>query len=475
MSRISELMGAVFQPVPQEMRKNLERIWSGIPEQYRTEQQMWGWAFEGCGATIGAMPRCDFACRGCYLGDEANRIPAEPVEAIKEQMRVIRQRVGRYGNLQLTDGEVILRPVEEVIELIRYARSIDLVPMLMTHGDSFRRRGGLLDRLVVEAGLREVSIHVDTTQRGRKGSPYKDATEEKELNPLRQEFADMLADVQSRTGVRLRAATTMTVTAENVEGVPDVVRWLRDHGSKAFSLISFQPVAQVGRTEDGLGGGVSVEALWEAVAEGLVEDRTRTEDLDKGNIWHGHPACSKYVNGFVVVDEESGEDPRFLTMFNAGENTFKQKWVRRLLKRQGATAVWREQRAEDTAMKWARAIGLVLRDPLLLVWHTPLWLYDWIRDLGGVRGMWRWLRGKRSIRQLLFISHHFMSAAEIDTPEGQERVGMCVFHVPINGELRSMCEVNALGIRDQYYDDIEAGVQPGSGLSVVNKPDKDAA
>ena len=40
--------------------------------------------------------------------------------------------------------------------------------MLMTHGDSFRRRDGLLKRLVVEGGLTEISIRVDTTQRGLK-------------------------------------------------------------------------------------------------------------------------------------------------------------------------------------------------------------------------------------------------------------------------------------------------------------------
>jgi uncharacterized radical SAM superfamily Fe-S cluster-containing enzyme len=75
---------------------------------------MFGRQGNGCGATIGAMPRCDFACRGCYLNAEANRIPAEPVEAIKAQMRLLRPVLGHAGNLQLTDGEVTLRPVEEV-------------------------------------------------------------------------------------------------------------------------------------------------------------------------------------------------------------------------------------------------------------------------------------------------------------------------------------------------------------------------
>ena len=44
-----------------------------------------------------------------------------------------------------------------------------------------------------------------------------------------------------------------------------------------------------------------------------------------------------------------------------------------------------------------------------------------------------------------------MSAAEIATPLGQERLDACAFQVPINGELKSMCAVNALGLREEFY------------------------
>jgi len=29
------------------------------------------------------MPRCDFAYRGCYLGEGANQVPALPLDEIK--------------------------------------------------------------------------------------------------------------------------------------------------------------------------------------------------------------------------------------------------------------------------------------------------------------------------------------------------------------------------------------------------------
>lgn len=83
---------------------------------------MYGRQGGGCGATIGVMPRCDFACRGCYLGAEANHVPAADLAELRRQIDRLREQLGDGGDLQLTDGEVTLRPVNELIELIRYAR-----------------------------------------------------------------------------------------------------------------------------------------------------------------------------------------------------------------------------------------------------------------------------------------------------------------------------------------------------------------
>lgn len=46
-----------------------------------------------------------------------------------------------------------LRPAEEVIEILRHARDIELIPMLMSHGDGFLRDPNLQKRLMVEGGL----------------------------------------------------------------------------------------------------------------------------------------------------------------------------------------------------------------------------------------------------------------------------------------------------------------------------------
>ena len=44
-----------------------------------------------------------------------------------------------------------------------------------------------------------------------------------------------------------------------------------------------------------------------------------------------------------------------------------------------------------------------------------------------------------------------MSAEELGTDLGRERLGNCIFTVPVEGRLVSMCEVNALGGRERLY------------------------
>lgn len=441
----ASVLDIVRRPVGEEARRLLAANWAGLAPELRVPQQMFGRQGNGCGATIGAMPRCDFACRGCYLNEEANRIPPEPVEAIKAQMRQLRPILGHAGNLQLTDGEVTLRPVEEVVELLRYAQSLGLIPMLMTHGDSFRRRPGLLERLMVEGNLTEVSIHVDTTQRGRKGERWRTAKTEAELNPLRAEFAEMIRAAQRATGRPLRAATTMTVTRENLGGVADVVAWVA-RNADAFRLISFQPIAQVGRTEDGYGGGVDVERLWDEVARGLGVAGGASRMGEMG-VWFGHRACNRMVNGVVV--RHAGDRVAFHALRDGADAT-DVRVVDGFLARFGGISFRLDGRRE----RLARIAGVVLAAPRFVLGHLVPYALHWARRIGDgsvVAGMLRLVTRRAVATPLVLVSHHFMSRAELESPEGQARVAHCVFHVPVDGELLSMCEVNALGVRERYY------------------------
>ena len=63
------------------------------------------------------------------------------------------------------------------------------------------------------------------------------------------------------------------------------------------------------------------------------------------------------------------------------------------------------------------------------------------------------LGGQRpSLRPLLLVVHKFMDEAELSTPLGRERLEACVFKLPVDGRMVSMCELNASGLRRELNE-----------------------
>lgn len=440
-----------FLPQP-ETRHLLHQAWLRVPERYRGNNQFLGRQYAGCAATIGVMPRCDFACKACYLGKDANRIPMASLEDIKRQLDLIRGWLGHGGNVQITDGEVTLRDTEELLEIVCYAVSIKLVPMLMTHGDQIRQDPLLLPRLMQEAGLREISIHIDTTQRGRMGAAFRYAKNEQALMPLRDEFAQLIRQVRKQTRKPLKVAMTVTVTTQNAGEVADIVRWANQNAD-VVTLLSFQPVADVGRTVDGAGSAGSVEALWAQIAQGLHHSLRTGEDLVSHSGHLGHEACTRFVQGLVV--HKQGSTAQFQPLFLDGA----QDWVflQDFLARFGGIST----RFDTGRELFMRVFVLCILNPAF-VWASALpFVWRKWRELCSTygAGLWRDVLLRRTrIHYLNIVSHHFMSLAEINTGLGQERIDSCAFKVPIDGEMMSMCLVNAAGHRERYYEALrEAG------------------
>lgn len=455
-ARWRRLLAIVRRPIAPDTRAALARAWARVPARLRVSRQFLGRQYAGCGATIGAMPRCDFACAGCYLNEHANEASPLPFAALVEQMSQLRAWLGDGGNLQLTDGEVTLRPTDELVALVRAARELGLVPMLFTHGDTFRRRPGMLERLMVEGGLRELSIHIDSTMRGRRG--HKTAGGADPLLGLRDEFAALIRAARAATARPLDVATTYTATADNLGAVPAVMRWLLANPG-VFKMISFQPVAQVGRTADGLGGTVSVEALWRRIAEGLFGDAGAVSVLLRDQQWFGHPECSRFVQGVIVGGV--GEAPRFHPLVR-GDDARDQAAMMAAMRHFGGATLRNDTPLEAVV----RTAALLARHPGFVVRHALPWLWRTARRLDSRPGrlVWGWLRGRVRLSYLNLVSHHFMSAAELSTALGRERADLCVFKVAIDGELRSMCEVNAQGGRERFYDQLRAASRSSAGV-----------
>lgn len=436
------LWSLLRDPVTAEKRALLAARWEELDPAVRLPGQGLGRQATGCGATLGVHPRCDFACTGCYLGSEANAIPPLPVDAVLAQLDALRARLGPKSNVQITDGEVTLRPLPELLAILRHARTIGVVPMVMTHGDTFRRQPGLLERLVEDGGLSEVAIHVDSTQRGRDG--YRGARDEEELMPLRDELADLVRAARRRTRRPLRAATTMTVTRDNLAGVAAVVRWcLRNRD--AFGLISFQPLAKVGRTRRGLQG-VSPAELWAEIGRAT---RELGLELSPAPLHFGHPECTRIVP-LLLVERRGEPQPRLLQVVRDVPED--RAMLEEVFARGLGGAAFRD---DSPLQKLARGIGLLRRAPRWIAGDLRRCVTHRLRaeaGAGPAKLLLEGLAGRVRLGSFTLTSHHFMDAEELATPVGQARLDACVFRLPqADGRMAPMCEVNAGGLRARAY------------------------
>ena len=447
---IKKISQLVFTPRALDTREELQEKWDALPEKLQSDQQIYGRNEEGCGATVGMMPRCDFACRGCYLSESANKVPAASVSDIKKQLDHLRSYLGRWGNLQLTDGEVTLRPVNELIEILKYAREVELIPMLMTHGDQIRKNPELLKTLMREGHLAEVSFHVDITQRGRLGDAYKNAKTEAELMPLRKEFVELVRTIREETKLPLRVASTLTITPDNLNEVPDVLTFYMKN-SDVFRLVSFLPIAQVGRTLDGIGGGVTKEALWGKVAEGLYKQDTSSIDrVLNSRWWMGPPDCSQFLMGFVRVDKT--QPLRYYSVSMKSDELSKKVFGYFFKKFSGITF-----RADSKLESRFRAIGMFLSAPWLFIFQFPRLMIQTLKEMSPepvLKQMYALFKGTLKYERFTIVGHHFMSEDELKTDLGKERLDQCVFKVSHGGELVSMCEFNATSLRQDYYHEL---------------------
>ena len=398
---------------------------------------MVGRQWEGCAATIGAMPRCAFDCTSCYLPRDANRAKPLPLEALFAQLERIRRHFGPWGNVQITDGEVTLRDADELVALLKHAAELQLIPMVMTHGETFLRDPALLRRLVIEGGLREVSFHVDTTQRGGRGLRAHRVERERELDPVRDACANLVRELRRETGIELRVAATVTVESHNLDQLDEIVRWTLAN-SDVMRILSFQPSAQVGRTRpDGVKG---VDELWRVVERGLGRE------VGTGILWFGPRECSRVEMGCVW--KANGAPPRFAPWRDV-EDEASEAFALDALQRWGGLSF----RADTRSIAAARALGLVAGAPWIAL-RSLGYLRRWLRrrlDISIAGAGLSLLRRRAALRPLAIVSHHFMDAHELETPLGAERCDACVFRVPIDGELVSMCRVNAGQDRERLY------------------------
>ncbi len=421
-----------FRPWNQFRIEALKKRWRQLPDSLKQGDQALGRYVVGCGATHGIHERCNFGCTACYLGSSANQQPPLPFEKVRRQLEDLKDYLGPGGNVQITSGEVTLLPVEELIRIVRTAVALELSPMVMTHGDVFLNDQSYLNRLVSESGLRKVSIHIDLTQRGRKGMSLPQS--EAALNAVRDRAAACLIRCRKDTGVKLKAAMTLTVNHQNLSQLKDVVPWVLGH-LDTFRILSLQPQAKTGRTKS---EGVGAEEVWRVLEDILGRSINPTAFA------FGHQACNR-IALFLAI-ETGGKQ---ILLEGVRENSVMDRClVDDFMSYFSGVNLNDRSKSEVT---W-RILGVLFRKPL---WLLRIFKYSLIRTwqerqyIPAVLGaMFQW---KLRVRPLALVVHAFMNSDELDTPIGQERLEACSFKVPINGVMTSMCKVNGTELRQSTY------------------------
>ena len=438
------LVARASRTVPTVRRSQPNRYqnrWETLPEHLQLPQQLAGVGAVACGATHSIMEKCNFACTSCYLSDVANYTKPLPFEQVQEQLEALRDHLGPGGKCQITSGEVTLLDPHELGRIVAYARQIGLDPMVMTNGQRLLQIPDYLPILVGRYGLEKLGFHVDVTQKGRPG--LTESTRECDLHEVRDRFAELIRSTRKLTGKSLHAGSTVTVTERNFGDIPDVVRWVLDNAD-SVRIISFLPAAEVGRTQDQRINGVSMDAVWEKVCQGVGAK------LNRNAMHYGHPECNITVPILLV---SAGDRHQAIEVVREGK-----RWDLRVF----STALREFSPWVNLNLKpWRNVIAVALRLVQRPAALGELMLYSLYR-LWAARGVvatfaWNMAMLRRvRLRPLLLVVHRFMSPDEIDTPLGQERLQACVFKLPVDGEMVSMCEMNTkhrLSVNLRYTSD----------------------
>jgi hypothetical protein len=435
---------AFWQPIDPEKQALLNARWHSLPAELQTANQISGRHLTHCGFTLGAS-YCSFHCTHCYLPKNANQIPIPSLAEMKEQIDANRRFQGPGGGLQITGGDVAdaywrAGRQGELVEIIRYANRIGLVPMLMTHGQTMLAHPEFLEQLVVEGGLRQMSVHVDTTQAGRAGFPINRVHSEQDLDAVRESFTALAADIRTRTGVALELALSFTVTRRNIDDVPGVIRWyLADpQRTRIWRMLSFQPEADTGRTLYSAQP-ITPALVWEKICEGTARPLRRDASI------FGHPDCNSWAS--LLVSQRSGEYVPLLPD--------DKKWdaiLGDVLRRIGGLSLV----TDDACTAPFRLAGVLARHPLLALRLIAHLCAHGIR-IGMSPAMWGdVLRGR--VHTLGIGMHNFMDAALVARADRdaivKSRLDSCVFKGAVREEgtwvAVPMCKMNEVKWSEVY-------------------------
>ena len=162
---------------------------------------------------------CNIHCEGCYRQYMTGH---KSLEQLKEEVDFfIKWR--NPDNFSIAGGEPLIHP--QILDLVAYIAEKGVKPVILTNGVALNPK--LLHELK-QAGLAGFTCHIDSHQ-NRPG--WKDKNE-KDLNALRQNIADMIA---AEGGLFL--IFNSTVYPDTFQEIPDIIRWGQANIEKVQGLV----------------------------------------------------------------------------------------------------------------------------------------------------------------------------------------------------------------------------------------------
>ena len=163
---------------------------------------------------------CNIYCDGCYSANAKGS--HKSLAQVRSDLDVF-EKFRQTDAVSVAGGDPLVHP--EIVEVVRMIASRGLKPVVNTNGHGLTPS---LLRDMKSAGLAGFTFHVDSLQT-RPG--WKGATE-LELNELRQEYADRVAEVGG-----ISCAFNSTVYEKTLPFAPDILEWARRNADKVHVVV----------------------------------------------------------------------------------------------------------------------------------------------------------------------------------------------------------------------------------------------
>ena len=170
---------------------------------------------------------CNISCDACFAQSDPDS--QKTLNQIKSEIETL-LKLRKCDAILIAGGEPLTHP--QIVEITDLVKQFKVKPVIVTNGVTL---GDKLVHELKQAGLHGITFHVDSHQ----SRPYWEGKNEKELNQLRQYFADMLFEEGN-----LVCSFNMTVFPDTLDYVPDVVDWAVQNIKKVhiLSLIAVRTI-----------------------------------------------------------------------------------------------------------------------------------------------------------------------------------------------------------------------------------------